>query len=326
MSSNFINDFRTNYEPAINAAFQVRGTIKQLVTTGTDVKGERHQVSLLSNKKGYIRYGSELPQPTNTHTKQVWLDFETVEKSEFLSEIEINKLDDESFRSIIVENQARYIVGRYEYNISRCVYDVPVIRSRDFRVSNPFLIENSMQIMGDGSDAVDANNLTESDLKPFSVKCLTRISMIKNQLGILNSEMFVVLSPGAMAILLEDEKFTSSLYSGTTTPLLKDIESYNYMGLNILVAQSNMDDVEDITESYRSYCGLKLGRVNTTDYVTCFAFTRPSIYLLTNGLQSVTEMDIQRGDSLFLRTKSTLGSVVRMPNQVIQIVTTSIEG
>lgn len=326
MSSNFINDFRTTYENAINASFQVRGTLKQLVTTGTDVKGEAHKVSLLGNKKGNIRYGSELPQPGNTHTEQVWLTFETVEKSEFLSKIDMDKLDDESFKSIIIDNQTRYIAGRYEYNISRSVYDVPVIRSRDFRVSNPFFIKNSMQIMGDGSDAVDANNLTESDLKPFSVKCLTRISMIKNQLGISNSEMFVVLSPGAISILLEDDKFTNSLYSGTTTPLLKDIESYNYMGLNILVAQSNMDDLEDLSEPYRTYCGLKLGRVNTTDYVTCFAFTRPSIHMLTNGLQSVTQIDAQRGDSLFLRTMSTIGSVVRMPNEVIQIVTTSIGG
>lgn len=326
MSSNFINAFRTLYDSAINASFNVRGTLKQLVTMGTDVKGESHKVSLLSNKKGYLRYGSELPQPTNTETAQVLLEFETVEKSEYISKIEMNKLADESFKSIIIDNQTRYITGRYEYNISRCIYDVPVIRSRDYKVSNPFLIKNSMQIMGDGSDAVDANNLTESDLKPFSVKCLTRISIIKNQLGILNSEMFVVLSPGAISILLDDDKFTNSLYSGTTTPLLKGVESYNYMGLNILVAQSNMDDVDDLSEPYRTYCGLKLGKVNTTDYVTCFAFTRPSIHMLTDGLQNVTDLDVQRGDSLFLRTSSTIGSVVRMPNQVIQIVTTSIEG
>lgn len=319
----FVNVFQTTYASAIDGGFSVRGTVKNLVTMQPDPVGISHQIPILGKTKSTTRYGSELPSPNNTYSAPVLLNFETAEASEYLNTIEMQKLNDESFKQIIIKNQAESMVGRYEYIISKCIYDVTPIKSRDWAPSNQLQIVNSLQIMGDGSDAGNATDLVAGDLKPFDEKALIRLSMIKNQMGILNGEMYVVVTPGVINQLLQIDKFINGRYVGPNLPLLEGIQTYNYMGLTIIVAQANMDDKLEANEPYRSYCGLKVNTVGTTDYATCYAFTKEAILCKSNGLNTFSQYYGDR-DSLFYRVNSRVGAAVQIPNKVIQIPTTSI--
>lgn len=328
----YVNVFKTTYAIAINAQFNCRGVLKDLVTMNSDVNGISHEVPMFGGTTAYQRFGTELIQPTDIFTTKSFLSFVDLESPYQLGDIDSRQLIDESYRNSIVVGQVKALNSLMEKLVFNSFYNsylnsslsVPIetIKFSDFIPDNPSQMTKSFEVLGDGSERA-GSTLAEADLKPFSYECLLSIGIIFDQMGIEMEDRVLMITPGMMRILLNEEKFISNLYVGPRTPVLEGITIYDYMGMKIIPAQINKFDNSLQVTNTLTYCGFKNSTIGTTKYVTAIAFTKSSMLLKTSGIQSkMWREDKNVADMYWSAIRC--GSTLQIPNHVIQIPTTSI--
>ena len=227
---------KTEYFDEISTAYTNKGTLKNLISVGSDVNAEIKQYPLLGILIPTRRYGSEVIQPQQPVTDKVLMTFETWDIPTTLNIIQKHEIDNPDYIPKLVARQANGIVALIEQQIMDGFGLIPTV---DANKISPIAISTGYRINGDGTAYTDS-----SAEAPLTLLGIFKLTEMFEDLGIVMGERYLVVPPYAMygtnGLLsgADKDRFTSDLYTGDHN-LQASNGVYSIMGLKIIVAQGN---------------------------------------------------------------------------------------